>query len=153
MCSAVCLLWFHFWALYDFESGFCWWPSVDDDDLEVSSECFGRLDVRFSRRNAFYLMDLSILIEGCVWGLHRADLILSELSDFSVAVVLLDLKSLNATMPIAIADTSATALEPSMRRLLKLHPCSQAVSGVSDAMLMIFSGGPRIQQPTWKLNQ
>ena len=78
------------------------------------------------------------LIEGCVRGLHRVVLILSELFDFRVALELFDLKSLNANVLIAIAETDATALEPSRRRLLKLHPCSQAVLGVSEAMLMIF---------------
>ena len=88
------------------------------------------------------------MIEFCVRGLHRVDLIPSELFDFRVAVELLDSKSLNANVLIAIAETNATALEPSRRRLLKLHPCSQAVLGVSEAMLMMFRGGPRIQQPT-----
>ena len=88
------------------------------------------------------------MIEGCVRGLHRVVLILSELFDFRVALELFDLKSLNANVLIAIAETDATALEPSRRRLLKLHPCSQAVLGVSEAMLMMFRGGPRIQQPT-----
>jgi len=81
-------------------------------------------------------------------GLHRVGLILPELFDLRVAVKLFDLKSLNANVLIALAETSPTALEPSSRRLLKLHPCSHAVSGVSEAMLMMFRGGPRIQQPT-----
>ena len=88
------------------------------------------------------------MIEGCVRGLHRVVLIPPELFDLRAAVELFDLKSLNANVLIAIAETSATALEPSRSRLLKLHPCSQAVSGVSEAMLMMVRGGPRIQQPT-----